>query len=257
MIEYSASSVKKALFSVAHGGAYDVQRHIKSAGHLSAASSADKTARLEAFGFSDSCTAKAARRKREEQKRQVLRAEVQFVQFIAEHNLSFRCGDHFTKLVQLIFLDSKIARQFQCSRTKTSVLVRYGNSIHCQSQLLSTLTGHGGYDHEPVFYSLLIDESNNRGVEAKDLVILARFFDPRVIKAVTRFVGLPTANSGTAAAIFDKVDKCLTGHGIQYGQLLAFNSDTCSTTKGQRGGVVKFLKQQQQSLVDFGCICHL
>lgn len=46
----------------------------------------------------------------------------------------------------------------------------------------------------PVYYSLLIDESNDRGVEANDLVIMLRFFDSNVMKAVTRFFDLPTAN---------------------------------------------------------------
>ena len=139
----------KVSFSVAHVGSYDVRRHFQSAGHNTALQSSKKTAILEAFGFGDSHAAKSAREKQDEQKKQVLRAESQFVQFVAEHNLSFRCGDHFTKLVMSMFPDSNIARQFQCSRTKTSVLVRYGNSKFCQDELLSTLTGD---DHEPVFY---------------------------------------------------------------------------------------------------------
>ena len=108
-----------------------------------------------------------------------------------------------------------------------------------------------------MFYSLLIDESNDRGVEAKDLVVLVRFFDSRVMRAVTRSIGLPTANNGTAAAIFDKVNESLTSSGIQYTNLLAFNSDTCNTMKGQRNGVVRYLKEKQPNLIDFGCICHL
>ena len=119
---------------------------------------------------------------------------------------------------------------------------------------MSTLTDG---DHDPVFYSLLVDESNDRGVEAKDLVVLVRFFDRRVMRAVTRFIGLPTANDGTAAAIFDKLDECLRSNGISYANLLAFNSDTCNTMKGRRNGVVKHLKEKQPNLVDFGCICHL
>ena len=94
---------------------------------------------------------------------QVLSAEAQFVQFIAEHNMSFRSGDHFTKLVKSMFPDSDIAKQFHCSRTKTMVLVRMGNSKFCQDELLSTLTGNHSM-FSPVSYSLLIDESNDRGV---------------------------------------------------------------------------------------------
>ena len=58
--------------------------------------------------------------------------------------------------------------------------------------------------------SLLVDESNDRGVEAKALVVLLRYFNPSVMKAVTRFIDLLTANDGSAAAIFTKIDECLT-----------------------------------------------
>ena len=89
-----------------------------------------------------------------------------------------------------------------------------------------------------VFFSLLVDESNVCGVEAKDLVVLVRFFDTTVMKAVTCFVDLPTANDGTAAAIFETIDQPVTCYGLRYGNLLCFNSDTCSTMKGLRNGVV-------------------
>ena len=54
------------------------------------------------------------------------------------------------------------------------VLARNGNSKYIQDELLSTITGDY---YSPVFYSLLIDESNDRGVEAKDMIVLIRFFD--------------------------------------------------------------------------------
>ena len=66
----------------------------RSTGHNKAVESTKKTTRLEAFGFGgESRVAKAARDKQEEQKMQVLSAEAQFVQFVAEHNMSFRSGD--------------------------------------------------------------------------------------------------------------------------------------------------------------------
>ena len=85
----------------------------------------------------------------------------------------------------------------------------------------------------PVYYSLLVDESNDRGVNAKDLVVLLRFFDPSAMKAVTRFIDLPTANDGTAAAIFMKIDECLMSRGLVYDHLVCFNSNTCNTMKGR------------------------
>ena len=73
---------------------------------------------------------------------------------MAEHNLSFRTGDHFIKLVKSMFPDSSIANRFQCSRTKTSVLARTGNGRFSHDKVVETLTS------APVYYSLLVDESN-------------------------------------------------------------------------------------------------
>ena len=44
------------------------------------------------------------------------------------------------------------------------VLVRNGNSKFCQDELLYTFIGD---DQGPVFYRLLVDESNDRGEEVK------------------------------------------------------------------------------------------
>ena len=63
-------------------------------------SSVSSTTSLAKFGFGQSDVVKKAREKQEEQQLQVNRAEALFIQFVAEHNLPFRTGDHFTKLVK-------------------------------------------------------------------------------------------------------------------------------------------------------------
>ena len=88
--------------------------------------------------------------------------------------------------------------------------MRYGNGSFSHDKVVERLTT------TPFFFSLLVDESNDCGVEAKDLVVLLRFFDPSAMKAVTRFVDLPTANDGSAAGIFAKIDECLVSRGLKY-----------------------------------------
>ena len=251
--DHAFCTLCRVKFSVRHGGANDVRKHFASTKHTSAVSSKQTTRSLSHFGFGNSAAAVSARDRAEELNLKVQRAEALFVHFIAEHNLPFRTGDHFTKLVKKMFPDSEIARQFQCSRTKTSVITNYGNGKWVHDQLVASLTDSS----QPVFFSLLVDESNDRGVEAKDLVVLVRFFDPTVMRAVTRFLDLQTANHGTAAAIFEKIDWTLTSRGIKYENLICFNSDTCNTMKGVRNGVVRYLRDKQPNLTDFGCICHL
>lgn len=88
------------------------------------------------------------------------------------------------------------------------------------------------------------------------MAIPLRFFDAILVKPVTRFIDLPTANDGTAAAIFEKVDSYLSSCQVTY-DMICFNSDTCNTMKGQHKGVVKHLRDHQPALIDYGCICHL
>ena len=150
-----------------------------------------------------------------------------------------------------MFPDS--SKEFQCFRTKTSVLIRHGNGKFSHDQLIDTLKSTSN----PVYFSLLIDELNDRGVEANDMVLLARFFYYSVMKAVTRFIDLLTTNDGTAAALFTIIDECLQSRGLAYEQLVGFNSDTCNTMKGRRNGVVRHLTDKQLNLIDLGCTCHL
>ena len=48
------------------------------------------------------------------------RAELLFINFIVQHNLSFRSVIHMSRLCLIMSLDSKIAKKFACARTKTS-----------------------------------------------------------------------------------------------------------------------------------------
>ena len=57
--------------------------------------------------------------------------------------------------------------------------------------------------------------------------------------------------------LYSKKWMCLRENGIPYSHLLAFNSDTCNTMKGQRKGVASHLLKQQPNIIDFCCICHL
>lgn len=55
-------------------------------------------------------------------------------------------------------------------------------------------------------FGLMLDESNDNRCN-KQLVILARVFDPKVDDVKTKFVDMPICNSGTGQNLFDTVDK--------------------------------------------------
>ena len=86
--------------------------------------------------------------------------------FVAEHNLPFIVGDHFTKLVKAMFPDSEIAKKFGCGRMKTTMMIKNANALEVTEPISKMCT------NQP--FSLLIDESNDDGAD-KNLVILVRF----------------------------------------------------------------------------------
>ena len=61
----------------------------------------------------------AAGQKRTTTAEKTIKADVLFVKFVADHNLSFWAAKHFGKLVQVMFTT---AASFSCSHTKTAAV---------------------------------------------------------------------------------------------------------------------------------------
>ena len=53
----------------------------------------------------------------------VTEAECLMTNFIVEHNLPISVADHMSDLIKRMCPDSKIAKQYQCKRTKTTHIV--------------------------------------------------------------------------------------------------------------------------------------
>ena len=56
---------------------------------------------------------------------QVVKGEIYFAKFVAEHNLPFLAADHLTNLVKTMFPDSKIADLYSSARTKTTAITTH------------------------------------------------------------------------------------------------------------------------------------
>lgn len=86
-------------FGIGHGGSNDIQVHLKSVKHRTAAAEASSNSRshdiAQFFVAKDNS---------------VTNAEVKFTQFLIEHNIAFSAADHLSQLVKNAFPDSKIAR---------------------------------------------------------------------------------------------------------------------------------------------------
>ena len=77
----------------------------------------------------------------------IMRAEVLFANFIAEHNLAFMLADHFTHLASAMFRDSQVAKGFWCAATKTTCIVKGALNPYFSEPVTAL-------QRKPFFYSL-------------------------------------------------------------------------------------------------------
>ena len=120
-------------FSVAHGGAYDVVKYFSSKNHQKALTSVSFSQILSNFGIRNTEKAIDARKK-ERGKAESFKSGITVVQFIAEYNIHFRVGGHFTTLVKAMFPDSSIASDFQC--WEASVMTKWLKKFTIESTSL-------------------------------------------------------------------------------------------------------------------------
>lgn len=167
-------------------GFYDLKSHFSTRGHK------DMVAKSKSFRSMEEHFKPA---KAPEVSSNATSAEILFCQFVAEHNLAPLVADHFTELVHTMFPDSKVAADFACKRTKTTMIIKESLAPAYTKPVIESCKNGP--------FTLMIDESNDRNT-TKRLVILARLFDGQTSKS--RLLDMPALSSGQAAYIFKVLD---------------------------------------------------
>ena len=180
---------------------------------------------------------------RPEVSKSVIEAEARWSLFVAKHNLAFLSSDHASKLFAQMFPDSDIASKFACARTKCTAIVKEALAPHFHTKVLQNMSNP---------YSIMIDESNDK--EDKSCIILVKVLDAEVGNVKTRFLDMPVGN---APNIFSALKASLEKYGLDFSKAMAFMSDTANVMKGEKSGVQKLIRNENPSLYDIGCICHL
>ena len=91
----------------------------------------------------------------------------------------------------------------------------------------------------------------------KSCIILVRVLDPEVGDIRTRFIDMPVMNTGTARNLFDALKESLEKLGLDFSRAMSFMSNTTTMMKGARSGVQKLIRNENPSVYDAECICHL
>ncbi|MGH0124156.1 UNVERIFIED_CONTAM: hypothetical protein FKN15_030988 [Acipenser sinensis] len=114
---------------------------------------------------------------------------------VAEHNLPATVTDHFTEFVQKAFSDSHAAANFQCKRTKTTLIIKRSLAKSFTDPVIERFKAGP--------FSFMIDDSNDRNTE-KRLIILAKMFE-KWNGTRNRILDMPSVSGGTAEELFTVV----------------------------------------------------
>ena len=148
-------------------------------------------------------------------KRQVLRSEVKHTNFFIQHNIPFAVADHLSLMYQELFPDSKIAKNFKCSLTKTTCIMNQAMRPLLRNELTEYMK------EEP--FSLLNDGSSDTGLKKMNAVAVNIFDVNRSKKVECKFYDMYVTTgeySRKAENLFSAVDSTTTNDGVDWSALV-------------------------------------
>ena len=114
--------------AIGDGGVHEVKRHCETMKHKRL---------LEGVNAEPSISSVIAIASKDAMSEKVMKSELYFARFVAEHNMSFATADHFSKLCKIMFPDSKVAESFSCGRRKTTALVTHALAHSADDAVIS------------------------------------------------------------------------------------------------------------------------
>ena len=144
----------------------------------------------------------------------VMAAEIMMSNFIAHHNLSFLTADYLSQLLKSMFPDSAIASDFACKRTKTKSIICDALDPYHKEVVISNLL--------KMPFSLLCDESNDRGASVKLLTILVRSYESERGCIATRHLDTIGITDLTATGIFTAIQNVIKKYSLEISKFSCF-----------------------------------
>ena len=123
-----------------------------------------------------------------------------------------------------MFPDSNIASDFLCKDTKIQTIICEALCPYHEACALKFP------------FSLLCDESNEKGDTVKLLTILIRSYECENSSVVTKHVDTMGITCVTAADIFNSIKNVVLRYGLDFSNLIAFASETCNVMKDAWNG---------------------
>ena len=131
---------------------------------------------------------------------EVLKAEALWSLYTTVNHISNRASNNTSALFEVMFRDSKIAKEFTCAKDKNSWMVSFGLAPYFLDQLFQTLS-------EVPIYSVSFDEAYNRVTKNELLDLAVRYWDEKTSRAVTRYIGSEFLGHSTAENLLRSFNK--------------------------------------------------
>ena len=167
--------------------------------------------------------------------------------YIAFH-ASIHSVDHFTDLIKAYVPGtSSINKTIKLDHTKCIALI-------CKviaPDIFKTIV----QDLKLTSFSLLIDELTDVAC-VKHLGVCVRYYNLRLKKICTQFLGSIPVSSATAEALYEAIKSFFKASGINYKQCFALGTDDAANLCGHRHSLYTLLKQDIPDLLLIKCVCH-
>lgn len=173
------------------------------------------------------------------------KSEIKLSVYVACHS-SIQSVDHLSELWNDLPCTSS-TEKLRLHRTKCSALIKKVISPALLAEQVSDLK------NSP--FSLILDESTDIAC-AKHLCVCVRYYNVRLNKVVSQFLGLIPVTSATAEAIYQHVKDYFNEIGVNLNHCFAIGTDGASNLCGQHHSFYTLLKKDISDLVLVKCVCH-
>jgi hypothetical protein len=224
-------------FSIGNSGLFDITRHRQNVSHINNEKMAKRHQSIERFCESTSTSSYASYA--------VTKAETMMTDLIVDMNLPLTAADKITQVVKKAFPDSKIAQRYECSRSKTTAIIKCVAALTKDDIVQKMQTGP---------YSISTDGSNDQQCKQFPIVVSL----PGAEGVTQNLLSVPVlSGSATGENIFNLVHRELTSRNIPLKNCLAFGTDNANVVTGKHKGVFAFMLKENSDLHLAGCPCHL
>ena len=159
------------------------------------------------------------------------KTEIKLAGFLAEHNLPIAAAEHLSSLIKECFPDSKIARSYSCTRTKSSCILNGAIYPDLQQSLIDKM--------KVSVFSLSTDESNDQNLE-KINPVTVRILGINQHKVVMEFLDMCLSKFSTPAGV------------IPWSNCIAFGVDNTSVNVGRHKSLIVEARKKNEHIVLMG-----